>query len=139
MGNQVGETLIRWRKLALVVAGIAALGMPVLLAQDSLSGKWRTQAPGAITGLHIVTMDLKVDNGKLTGSMTRTEPPGQSPVKIDNGTATANTITFSVKSADGRRTITFTGKLKGDEIEFTREAKGTGGGTASMDSMDLRR
>jgi uncharacterized protein (TIGR03435 family) len=117
------------RKLVLATACIVAVGMQILLAQDSLGGKWRTQAPSATSGLDIVDMDLKVDAGKVTGSLTRTDPPGQSPVKIENGTATVDTITFAVKSPDGERTITFTGKLKGREIEFTREAKGTGGGT----------
>jgi uncharacterized protein (TIGR03435 family) len=101
-----------------------------LVQQEGLSGKWGTGVPGveAITGPDIVTMEFKVGGGRVTGSITRTEPPGQAPVIIDSGTATANTITFTVKSPDGRRTITLTGQMKGDEIEFTREAKGTGGG-----------
>jgi uncharacterized protein (TIGR03435 family) len=111
---------------ALFLALVATL--TVLPAQESLSGKWGTEVPGALSSLDLVTMDLKVDGGKVTGSVARTAAPGQAPVNIENGTATTNTITFAVKSPDGQRAITFTGKLKGDEIEFTREVKGAGGG-----------
>ena len=35
MRKQIGETLIHWRNLALVIAGIAGWGIPVLLAQNT--------------------------------------------------------------------------------------------------------
>jgi uncharacterized protein (TIGR03435 family) len=129
MRNQIGEALNRWKKLALVTAGIAALATPVLLAQADFNGKWRTEVPGPRLGIDLVTIELKVDEGKVTGSIQRSEPPGLAPVKIDVGTATSDTIRFAVQSLDGQRTITFTGKLKGQEIDFRREAKGTGSPT----------
>jgi len=102
----------------------AALGF----AQAGFNGKWKTEAPSANPQVtDQITMTFKVTGDKVTGSIARTQPAGQTPVPIE-GAVTEDTITFTVRSPDGLRTIAFTGKLKGDEIMFTREAKGGGGG-----------
>lgn len=106
-------------------------------SQDvGFNGVWRTETPGPTVGLDLVSIKLEVDKGKVTGSFQRTDPPGLPPINIVNGTATTDSITFTVKSLDGRRVVTFSGTLKGDEIEFTREAKGTDDGGQGIFAMN---
>jgi len=38
-------------------------------------------------------------------------------------------IRFTVTSPDGLRTVHFSGKIKGDEISFNRQAQGSEGGS----------
>ena len=97
-------------------------------AQTAFNGKWKTEAPSLNPEvMDEITITLKVKDTSVTGSIARTQPAGQTPVPID-GTVTEDTISFTVKSPDGLRTVAFKGKLNGDEIVFTLEVKGTGGG-----------
>src|SRR6185295_284604 len=79
---------------------LAALPVAAL-AQGSVDGKWAGEAPGG-RGPQQVTLTLKADGGKLTGSVAGGRG-GEIP--IEEGTI-AN------------------GMLKGDEIAFTRMAEG---------------
>lgn len=97
-----------------------------LLGQATIAGKWETEAPGP-RGIDKIVMDFKVDGTKLTGTVLRSSPPGQGPVTLE-GKVDKTRVEFTVKSPDGSRTIKFTGELKGDTIEFTREVTGAGGG-----------
>jgi hypothetical protein len=110
------------------LATLTLLSATLGFAQVAFNGKWTTEAPSANPlVMDEITMTFKVADSKVIGSIARTQPAGQTPVPIE-GAATLDTITFTVKSPDGARTIAFTGKLNGDEIVFTREAKGSGGG-----------
>ena len=119
------------KRIPFVLATLATLTLLAAtpgFAQVAFNGKWKTEAPSANPQvMDQITMTFKVADSKVTGSIARTQPPGQTPVPVE-GAVTQDTITFTVKSPDGARTIAFTGKLKGDEIVFSREAKGSGGG-----------
>jgi hypothetical protein len=119
------------KRMPLILATLVTLMLlspPPGFAQTAFNGKWKTEAPSANPQvMDQITMTFKVADTKVTGSIARTQPPGQTPVPLE-GTVTLDTITFTVKSPDGARTIAFTGKLKGDEIVFSLEAKGSGGG-----------
>src|SRR5438094_398808 len=81
-------------------------------AQTGPAGTWQAQgAPWVV--------ELKVDGGVLTGTVAQQNGLG---VEISEGKIEGNTVTFKVKVASGG-VITFTGKIAGDEITFTREAK----------------
>ena len=107
---------------------IATLALTVAsYSQSKISGVWQTEASGGRGGIDMITMELHVDGDKLTGQITRTDPPGQDPVAIA-GKATETTVVFTVKSPDGKRVITFKGRLEGNQLVFSREVQGTGGG-----------
>ena len=114
------------KRMPFILATITLLSATLGFAQAAFNGKWRTAAPSAKPDvLGQITMTFRVKDMKVTGSIARTEPPGQSPVPLE-GTVTLETIEFTVKSPDGLRVFSFKGKLNGDEIVFTREGKGTG-------------
>ena len=119
------------KRMPIILATLATLTLLAAtlgFAEAAFNGKWKTEAPSANPQvMDQITMTFKVADSKVTGAIARTQPAGQTPVPLE-GTVTLDTITFTVKSPDGLRTIAFTGKLKGDEIVFSLEAKGSGGG-----------
>lgn len=82
-------------------------------AQTGPAGTWQAQgAPWVI--------ELKTDpGGALTGTVTQNNGVG---FDIVDGKTDGNTVSFKLKSPSGAGVITFTGKLNGDEMSFTREA-----------------
>ena len=114
------------KRIPFILATITLLSATLGFAQAAFNGKWKTEARSANPNvLDQITMTFKVQDMKVTGSIARTEPPGQSLVALE-GKVTIDTIEFTVKSPDGERILSFKGKLNGDEIVFTREGKGTG-------------
>src|SRR5262245_22667920 len=93
----------------------------VLFAQGSFDGQWETTMPGQ-RGNDVVLFDFRTDGTKLTGTIRRNQPAQSTPLE---GTVDNQNIKFVISS--GNKTITFQGKLAGDQIEFVREAKGTAG------------
>lgn len=87
-------------------------------APAGLTGTWKTQ------GLPW-TATLKVDGTTVTGSVS--DGVGFS-AEIYEGRIDANTVSFKARSADGDRTVTFVGTVRGDEIVFTREVQVRPGG-----------
>ena len=74
-----------------------AVAPAIALAQGSVNGKWAGEAPGG-RGPQPVTLTLKADGGKLSGSVAG--------------------------GRGGEITLNWSGALKGDEIAFTRMAEG---------------
>jgi hypothetical protein len=77
-------------------------------ASDVTSGPW--------------SIELTQNGTTLTGSVRQAGAQG-GPVTISDGSVAGNTLTFKAVSPDGARTITFTGTLKSDEIEFKRSVE----------------
>lgn len=84
----------------------------------SIDGKWKAQFDTQI-GPQSYTYEFHVDGTKVTG--TATNDRGQT--QITEGKLDGNTITFVESlSFDGNDIrIEYTGKINGDEIEFTRK------------------
>jgi hypothetical protein len=104
------------------IACCILVGAALAVGQSRLDGKWRTEV-----GVDVVVFEFKVEAAKVTGLITRTAVPDQDPVSFE-GTLKNDTLTFTVTSPDGRRTVSLTGKVKSDEIAFDRVVKGVGGG-----------
>jgi hypothetical protein len=102
---------------SLVLLAISASSAS-LFAQDSFDGRWQTEAQGRL-GADIVTFEFKTNGTALTGSLRRTQPA--SIVNLE-GKIDKDLVVFVVKAS--AKTITFLGKLDGDQIVFTREARG---------------
>ena|SRR5579863_319189 len=87
-----------------------------------VTGKWVGQAPGRGGETQEVTINLKVDGGQLTGSVTTRR--GDAP--ISEGKIDGDDITFAqVMEFNGNSVkLLYKGKVSGDEIKFTREREG---------------
>jgi hypothetical protein len=91
-------------------------------AQSSVDGTWAGEIPGG-RGPQQVTLTLKADGGKVTGSL---QGGRGGPINIEEGTISGANIKFKTtqQGRGGQVTFNWTGSLKGDEIAFTRMAEG---------------
>src|SRR6187397_312196 len=101
--------------LLFAVAGLA-------LAQAKVDGKWTAEIQGG-RGPQMVTITLKNDGGKLTGTV---EGGRGGAVPIEEGAVKGNTVTFKQKQMGrgGEVVLLYTGTVSGDEIKFKREPQG---------------
>jgi len=108
-------------KVWILLLCFAALPIAAL-AQGSVDGKWAGEAPGG-RGPQPVTLTLKADGGKLTGSVAGGRG-GENP--IEEGTIANGMLKFKTKQMGrgGEVILDWSGTLKGDEIAFTRMAEG---------------
>ena len=92
------------------------------LAQAKVDGKWTAEIQGG-RGTQMVTITLKNDAGKLTGTV---EGGRGGAVPIEEGTVKGNNISFKQKQMGrgGEVILLYTGTISGDEIKFKREPQG---------------
>lgn len=111
------------RRFAMIVCA-SILALPVVLgAQSGIAGTWETKDDLLPHAPYLLV--LKTDQAKVTGSLTQSG----ATVPISEGVLKGDVLTFKVASpGGGDRTITFTGKVKGDVITFSREATVRQGG-----------
>src|SRR5437773_777219 len=99
----------------LLVCMLAFAGL--VLAQNAVDGKWTAEIQGG-RGPQMLTITLKAEGGKLTGS---TQGARGGEVAIDEGTISGNTIKFKQKQQGrgGEVIMSYSGTVSGDEIKFT--------------------
>ncbi len=87
-----------------------------------VTGKWTADVPGRGGDPMKVTMDLKADGDKVTGTITN--PMGETA--ITDGKISGDTVTFSItREMQGNTVkINYTGKVSGDEIKFSQQREG---------------
>jgi hypothetical protein len=89
-------------------------------AQTPFDGKWTGAVvrPAPNTNQNL-TITLKSDNGKITGSIVGADP-GETP--IDWGFIKGDLITFKTKMtvANTLQTMVYVGRITGDQIAFGR-------------------
>jgi hypothetical protein len=124
------------KKVVLVLPLV--LGAFNAYTQSSVTGIWQAEVPQA--GPALWTVELKLDGARLTGSVSQNSG---SAVDIEEGKLEGTTVKFKVTVADPiDRTITFTGKIDGDQITFTRDvvvaSGGATGGTGIFDARGVR-
>ncbi len=85
-----------------------------LYAQTGPTGTWRVEGLGP----SVPTLVLRGDGPRLTGTLrvggTR---------EISEGTIDGNSLTFKATGPNGALTMTFSGRIDGDQIAFTRETQ----------------
>ena len=93
-----------------------------VIAQSSVDGTWTGEVQGG-RGAQQVTLTLKTDGGKLTGTIGGGRG---GPITIEEGTISGATLKFKTKQQGrgGEVTLNWTGTVKGDEIAFSRMADG---------------
>lgn len=112
-------------KLRLLVAVVLALVTaitPAGWAQSPVDGKWEAKVKTQV-GERVVAMTLKGEGAKLTGTVSD-GTAGAAP--IEEGIIEGDTISFKQTLDFGGSSVSFnyTGKVKGNEIAFTREGLG---------------
>lgn len=127
------------RKSFLVPVFLSALSM-IAFAQSGPAGKWTGETQGR-QGPQTITLDLKVDASKLTGTFAQgAQPAGE----ITEGKIVDPTTISFKRSVQGRGggapvEISYTGKIKGDEMTLTPTVAGGGGGGRGPTELTLKR
>lgn len=121
-----------FRILVLVLASALAV-----LAADA-SGKWTFEQAGRNGGpSRVVTITLKQDGNKLTGSVPGFGRGGDAPpppTEISNGKVEGDKLSFDVKRemAGNALVVKYSGTLSGDEMRLTITTE-TQNGPASVE------
>ena len=117
------------------VCAILVCMFAIAVIAQSVDGKWAGEVQGG-RGPQMVTLTLKADGGKLTGTVTGRG--GENP--ISDGTISGTALKFKTQQ-QGRGggnpvTLNWSGTLKGDEIAMSRKAEG---GDAPAQDFVLKR
>lgn len=103
------------------VLGVALLWASPAKAADA-TGKWKAEFDTQV-GVQKYTYDLKVEGAKVTGKASFERMGQKGEVDLKDGKVTGDDLSF-VEMLDfqgNQISITYTGKLVGDEIKFTRK------------------
>ena len=109
-----------------LMTAAVCLAPTLVFAQADVAGKWTGEQQGR-GGAQPVTLELKVESNKLTGTLKT----GDNSAQISDGKLDGNKVSFKTTQSFGGNDvqINWTGELKGDELTLNREfAGGFGGG-----------
>src|SRR5438093_4932141 len=123
------------KKLQVAFALIAVFALTLgITAQDALVGTWTGTVEGG-RGPQPVTLVLKMDAGKLAGTLTGGRG---GDVAITDVSLTASTLKFKSKKMGrgGEIVLNWTGTVKGDEMSMSRMAEG---GQGQAQTFTLKR
>jgi hypothetical protein len=110
---------MKLRRAVALMVFVSALALSAYAAD--ISGQW-TATFNTQVGEQTYTYTFKVDGEKLTG----TAKSANGETEIQNGVVKGDDVSF-VENLDyqGQKlVITYTGKVSGDEIKFTRDVAG---------------
>jgi len=102
------------------LATICFLLLTSLAFAQSVDGKWTTGLHGRGPDAPIITLTLKSDGSKVTGTLY-----GIQPIPLE-GTIEGNTLKIRLKvttSRGGELLLNYTAILEGDEIKFTYQSE----------------
>jgi hypothetical protein len=121
------------RAIRLALAGVLATA--AIWAADP-SGKWTAETQGRNGNTMTVTMNLKADGDKLTGTVSGR----MGDTDISDGKVDGDNVSFSVvREFNGNKIKqNYKGKLDGDTIHFTIGMEGGPGGGQER-KMDAKR
>jgi hypothetical protein len=101
---------------------LSSVWATVGLAQNGLSGTWRAEGQPSMPWTFVLTVSGTTVNGTAVMS-------GGAPAPIFDGRTDGRSVILRARSADGDRTVTFSGTLAGDALTFTREVQVRDGGS----------
>jgi hypothetical protein len=92
------------------------------VATTDISGEWRAEFDTQI-GMQKYTFTFHVSDGKLTGKANAEVNDQKREAELQEGKVSGDTVTFveNLKFQDNDIRIEYTGKIKGNEISFTRK------------------
>jgi hypothetical protein len=104
-------------RFAFLAAVIALSGSSIAFASD-VTGKWVGEVPGRDGQTREVTITLKAEGEKLTGTVSGRQ--GDNPISEGQikGDELSFTVTQNIRGEDVK--VSYKGKVIGDEIKFTR-------------------
>jgi hypothetical protein len=88
----------------------------LVLAQGDVAGTWRAEGQPSMPW----TFASSVNGTAVIGTATMA---GAASVTIFDGRTDGRTVVFKAKSADGDRTVTFSGTWEGEALSFTRDVQ----------------
>jgi hypothetical protein len=111
------------RLRSVAALAVSFLAFAILALAADISGQWTATFNTQVGEQHYV-YTFKVDGEKLTG--TAKSDNGTS--EIQNGTVKGDDVSFveNLEYQGQKLTITYVGKVSGDEIHFTRDVGGFG-------------
>jgi enterochelin esterase-like enzyme len=111
--------------LALAVASLSALAADI-------AGTWKAEF-NTQRGLQKYTFTLKQDGTKVTGKASVERDGEKREAELKEGKIEGDTVTFvePLKIQDNEVNITYTGKISGNEIKFTRKVGDFGSSEAT--------
>lgn len=103
----------------MLLALVAFFCLSIVAFAADVDGKWTAEVPGRGGNTMTMTFTFKADGANLTGSVAN--QMGENP--IQNGKVDGDKISFEqVLNFNGNeRHLKYTGTVKGDTIEMTRE------------------
>ena len=123
---------------------ILSAGLIVLFSLTSawaadVDGKWTAKAGGQGQGGADITLVFKIVDNKLTGTVNNSLSQGDA--EIQDGKIIGDEISFSLKrTINGTETtVTWKGRISGDEIKFTRTQEGARGAGAAATEIVAKR
>jgi hypothetical protein len=105
---------------AVLVTTICFLVLTPMAFAQSVDGKWTTGLHARGPDGQIITLTLKSDGNKLTGTLY-----GIQPIPLE-GAIEGNTLKIKLKvttSSGGELLLNYTGILEGDQIKFTYQSE----------------
>ncbi len=100
-----------------------------------IDGKWTARFERKDPQKGVVTveflLELKAEDGKLTGAVTRAAGRRPLPMAVENGKIEGDRFSFTTvqKGAKGEQKFLWEGVIAGDELKGTRRAEGRRRGT----------
>jgi len=112
--------MTRYRNLMTLAAFALALSGPARAAD--IAGKWHAEFDTQI-GLQKYTYEFKVDGGRITGHATYERETGKGEVDLKDVKLSGDDVSFAepLNIDDNEITITYAGKIAGDEMKLTRQ------------------
>ena len=112
---------MKTHRIAIILAALT-LGAPGSVCAADVTGKWKSEFDTQIGHLKY-TYDLKADGEKISGKAIREQDGQKTETEIKGGKVTADQVSFvePLKIQDQDVRIEYSGKLVGDEINFTRK------------------
>ena len=123
--------------LTAAIIGLATFGLTTAARAADVTGTWKWSQPGRQGGDPIqITLKLKADGEKVTGTLTRPGRDGNTTdIEIKEGKLKGDEISFITSVERGGNTFTtkYHGKLSGDSIKGKIETPGRDGNTREVD------
>lgn len=116
---------------SLILSGLIAAS--AWAVPPGIDGRWKAEvkAKAEKERSRELTLDLKAEGDKLTGSVTRSSKRARA-AEIENGKIDGNKFSFTTvfKGKKGERKVVWEGTLEGDQISGTQRADGHKRGVA---------
>src|ERR1041385_2930093 len=111
--------------LTLAIASLSALAADI-------TGTWKAEFDTQ-RGLQKYTFTLKQEGAKVTGKVNVERDGEKRDAELKDGKVEGDTVTFvePLKIQDNEVSITYTGKISGNEIKFTRKVGDFGSSEAT--------